>query len=252
MKWRYLLDDAASGAWNMAVDEALLESLAAALGSAPVLRFYDWQPACLSLGRFQSFESVLESSALLQRLTEARESTAEFGWVRRPTGGRAVWHQHEITYSAVIREDALPPDARSVAGAYRWLSSAFVAGLATLGVQAELAPAESREQRAEAQKAQNCFASATRCDFVVGQRKLIGAAQCRRNGAILQHGSILLDADRDAWQGAIGGAFPAIQTLKALGVGQSRGDIIDALARGVEQTLGVALAPDGLTESENT
>ena len=168
---RLILDEAADGARNMAVDEALL--LAAAQCSnvqhqpAPTLRFYDWQPSCLSLGRFQKWEELANISGALNE--NARCGT---DWVRRPTGGRAVWHQNEITYSFVVRADALPPEAQSVAGAYCYLSQAFVAGLEILGVRATLAPAESREVREAALRTANCFAVATRADFVVDGRKL--------------------------------------------------------------------------------
>src|SRR5262245_7678235 len=89
-RWRLIRDGAAAGAWNMAVDEALLRCQLEE-GSAPVLRFYSWQPACLSLGRLQR-----------------QPPPAGVETVRRPTGGRAVWHQHEITYSVVFPLEALP------------------------------------------------------------------------------------------------------------------------------------------------
>ncbi|MEO6907921.1 MAG: hypothetical protein ABI210_08530, partial [Abditibacteriaceae bacterium] len=83
--WRLIQHGAATGAWNMAVDEALLEG--ARDSGIPVLRFYSWDPACISLGRLQKVPEVVRRSI--------------FDWVRRPTGGRAVLHQHEVTYCAV-------------------------------------------------------------------------------------------------------------------------------------------------------
>jgi len=247
---RLILDGAASGARNMAADEALLVS-GAAPDAAPVLRFYSWNPACLSLGRFQKFESIARSSALLGEWDENAESGID--WVRRPTGGRAVWHQNEITYSFVVRAEFLPPQAQSVAGAYRFLSAAFVDGLATLGVRAALAPAESREQREMAAHSANCFALATRCDFLVDNRKLIGAAQARKNGAVLQHGSLLLDIDETAWQRAVGSdETTSMISLRALGVTHSRDEIIAALCGGVQRVFDTKLVQSDWSESEAT
>ncbi len=281
MNWRLILDGPAHGAWNMAMDEALLlchsqsgsknDHEATAL---PTLRFYSWQPACLSLGRFQNWDDVP-----LNRRTAATSDAADcqlptancqlpFDIVRRPTGGRAVWHQHEITYCAVLREEFLPRDARSVAGAYRWLSRGFIAGLRTLGVEAALSPADHiipanqaiqehtagshakaqlavlpapRSLAGRPQPAPNCFAATTRADFVVQGRKLIGAAQMRRAGVVLQHGSLLLDGDEAAWRQAIGGSLRDVVTLRSLGVVATRDEIIAALCAGCERELGWSL-----------
>lgn len=243
MNWRLLIEGPANGAYNMAVDEALLESLAAP-ESQPVLRFYDWQPSCLSIGRFQKFEGLEAVSSAV------RHGEPGIHWVRRPTGGRAVWHHREITYCAVLRADSLPPHAQSVAGAYRYLSEAFIGGLETLGIHAALAPAESKEQRETALRTANCFASATRCDFLVDGRKLIGAAQCRRNGVILQHGSLLLDLDKVAWSRAIGSETAGMIALSELGVHKSRETIIAALCAGLQRSLGITLVQDQLRSGE--
>jgi lipoate-protein ligase A len=253
MNWRLLLDGAAHGARNMAVDEALL--LAADHdGATPVLRFYSWQPACLSLGRFQRCSELAASSRAV------RDGVAGRDWVRRPTGGRAVWHCREVTYALVLREANLPPDARGVAGAYRYLSSALVAGLAQLGVGAEQAPADDAASRHRAQRQANCFANATRSDFVVDGRKLIGSAQCRRNGAVLQHGSLLLAIEAQSWNAALGdeaagadsgpGSGAAMVSLAELGVQAEPEAVIAALCRGVEASLGARLHECGLTEGE--
>lgn len=269
MNWRLILDGAHPGAWNMAMDEALLLCHAAnpnyndgAATALPTLRFYSWQPACLSLGRFQKWDDVpanrttqTDDMKAKRQAPHAPRPAPPFDIVRRPTGGRAVWHQHEITYCAVLREEFLPRDARSVAGAYRWLSQGFIAGLRTMGVEAALSAADhipvtateqvgiadaahesAAKSGAESQVAAwpatsathstdgrpqptpNCFASTTRADFVVQGRKLIGAAQMRRAGVVLQHGSLLLDVDEAAWQRAIGGSLRDVATLRSLGV----------------------------------
>jgi len=113
VNWRLLNEDASgeaqSGARNMAIDEALLREMRE--GDAPVLRFYRWNPPCLSLGRFQKCDDL---------------SLGGISWVRRPTGGRAVWHQHEITYSFVLREELFAPDKCSIIETYRRISECFL------------------------------------------------------------------------------------------------------------------------------
>ena len=232
MNWRLILDGAASGAWNMATDEALL--LSQEPGDTPVLRFYGWDPACISLGRFQKASSF-------------RLHPSSFNIVRRPTGGRAIWHQHEITYSVVLREEILPREAHSVIGSYQWLSRAFITGLQTIGVSAQLSEGHKSGAHDE-----NCFASAARSDFVVDGRKLIGAAQCRKNGAVLQHGSLLLKVEAEAWHRAVGGSMQETISLNELGVTASRVEIIAALCAGMQHSLGAQLEQDELCQSEKT
>jgi lipoyl(octanoyl) transferase len=232
MKWRLINDSAHRGAWNMAVDEAiLLHAADASTHIAPTLRFYGWNPPCLSLGRFQKWDEIIQGEP-------------QFDVVRRPTGGRAVWHQHEITYCAVFPEHILPPDATSVVGSYAWLSRGFLAGLEILGVQAQIAPAGSDHLQTR-----NCFETATRADFVVDGRKLIGAAQRRFGGAILQHGSLLLDVDEDAWQKTVGSSANVV-TLKQLGVYASTQDIVEALCRGCENAWNIELTSCELSSLE--
>jgi lipoate-protein ligase A len=243
VNWRLILDGAATGAHNMAMDEALLRNMKP--GDAPVLRFYNWKPSCLSLGRFQKVDDV------------AAQGVWGIDVVRRPTGGRAVWHEHEITYCVVMREEELSLDGRSVAASYRRLSEGFLQGLKQLDIQVEIAPGHERasNERASGLGAQsstrtrrvlapNCFETATRADFVVDGRKLLGAAQCRRGGAILQHGSLLLDMDESAWTSRVGGSLNGIVTLKSLGVAASRDEIVEALCEGLQQVWQASLKPD--------
>ena len=235
-RWRLLRDDAATGARNMAVDETLL--LSAARG-ASTLRFYRWQPHCLSLGRLQ------------QSLPDA-VFNGEFGVdvVRRPTGGRAVWHAHEITYALAMPLDGLPPDARSVSGAYRWLSDGFSDGLRALGLPVQMAAQGVRTQ------GPNCFAASASCDFLVEGKKLIGAAQCRRDDALLQHGSLLLSIDQEQWETRAGGPMHDAISLADLGVNVASAHdverVIEHLCRGFERVTGAQLQRGVLSEEEET
>lgn len=229
MNWRLIQHGASSGAWNMAIDEALLEG--ARETGVPVLRFYSWNPACVSLGRLQKVPDVVLQST--------------FDWVRRPTGGRAVLHQFEITYCAVIPEACLGKDNRSVLGAYNWLSQGFIGGLETLNIHAQLSPAHRGRELAE-----NCFSAPAQCDFVVNGRKLIGAAQCRKYGIILQHGAILVHIDAQSWQTALGGGMHDAVSLEELGLRREAAVIVAALTAGLEQRCGACFEQSELSGNE--
>jgi lipoate-protein ligase A len=231
-RWRLFLDGAHSGAWNMATDEAMLVAHARGL-VPPTLRFYSWKPFCLSLGRLQK-----------QLPDAAHQKIGGYDVVRRPTGGRTVWHSHEITYSAVVREELLPRESRSVEGAYRWLSEGFLRGLQSLGLPVEMAPTGVRTNGS------NCFAASASCDFLANGKKLIGAAQCRRDDAILQHGSLLLSINEDEWQQLAGGPMSGATSLEALGLTQDRETVVQALGEGFAAVAGGQWSRGALTAEE--
>ena len=235
MIFRLLLDSAHPGAWNMAADETLLLQNAGT-NPLPTLRFYSWEPCCLSLGRLQK---ILPPGAFLC------DSERDFDLVRRPTGGRAVWHDAEVTYSISAPLEFLPPDARSVQGAYEWLSRGFLLGLEALGVKSQLAPPDKRGEGGP-----NCFASSAACDFLSHGKKLIGAAQCRLDGAFLQHGSLLLSLDEQAWREKTGGPMGGATSLEELGVRASRATVVAALCQGFERASGATLREGGWSEGE--
>src|SRR5438094_5703375 len=177
--WRVVFDPAANGAWNMAVDEVLLDGVAA--GSAPpTLRFYAWSPACLSLGYFQPFSVV--------NLEGCRGLGVDV--VRRPTGGRAILHDRELTYSVALPASVLGRDA-GILPSYRRLSLALQTGLRRLGIDASLAPESEAPNRALHGPA--CFDRPSAHEILLHGRKLVGSAQMRRGGGLLQHGSILIE-----------------------------------------------------------
>src|SRR6266550_5065973 len=177
--WRLLLHPPAEGAWNMAVDEVLLDGIAA--GSAPpTLRFYTWTPACLSLGYFQPFSVV--------NVEGCRGLGIDI--VRRPTGGRAILHDRELTYSVALPASVLGHDA-GILPSYRRLSLALQAGLQRLGIDASLAPESEAPNRAVHGPA--CFDRPSAHEILLHGRKLVGSAQVRRAGALLQHGSIVIE-----------------------------------------------------------
>ena len=179
--WRLILSPPESGAMNMAIDEALLEAVCEGL-SAPTLRLYRWEPACLSVGYAQSIGQV--DRARLHR----------HGWdlVRRPTGGRAILHVDELTYSVVA-----PASHEVVAGgvlpSYQRLSTALCAALLRMGLRVETHPASSLGDAARANPV--CFEVPSAYELTVDGKKLVGSAQVRRRAGVLQHGSLPLRGD---------------------------------------------------------
>jgi lipoate-protein ligase A len=177
--WRLLVDAPAGGAWNMAVDEVLLDRVATG-AAAPTLRFYQWTPPCLSLGYFQPIDVV--------DFDGCRALGVEV--VRRPTGGRAILHDRELTYSVALPASVLGHDG-GVLPSYYQLSLALQDGLRRLGVPATLAP-ESAATRPTLH-GPVCFDRPSAHEILLEGRKLVGSAQMRRGGGILQHGSILIE-----------------------------------------------------------
>ena len=177
--WRLLLDPPASGAWNMAVDEVMLDGVAAG-NAPPTLRFYQWAPPCLSLGYFQPFGVV--------DVDGCRALGVDL--VRRPTGGRAILHDRELTYSVALPARLLGDDG-GVLPSYHRLSLALEVGLNRLGAPVARAPG-SAVQPAPAH-GPVCFDRPSAHEILLDGRKLVGSAQVRRATALLQHGSILIE-----------------------------------------------------------
>jgi lipoyl(octanoyl) transferase len=180
--WRLIRSASANGAWNMAVDEAILEGMRAA-DARPVLRLYAWNPPCLSLGYAQPASDV-DLTALRQR-----------GWdiVRRPTGGRAILHTDELTY-AVISPHSEPRLAGGVLESYQRLSAALLSALHYLQVPAR-SQAEAQVPPGADPKGPVCFEVPSNYEITMNGRKLIGSAQARRKEGVLQHGSLPLYGD---------------------------------------------------------
>lgn len=181
-RWRLIFTDPAPGAWNMAVDEAILEFTGRG-EVEPTLRLYSWEPACLSLGYAQPFSDIDIDQLRLK----------EWQIVRRPTGGRAILHTDELTYS-VIGAHAEPILAGSVLESYQRLSTALLAALQSLGIPAQ---AFSKDISSDAADNTNpvCFEVPSEYEITFQGKKLIGSAQARRKEGILQHGSLPLYGD---------------------------------------------------------
>ncbi|MFH1587423.1 MAG: biotin/lipoate A/B protein ligase family protein [Candidatus Diapherotrites archaeon] len=162
MGWRFINDGFNSATTNMAIDEAIVQNHLE--NQVPTVRFYGWKPSAISIGYFQSLEEEV-----------ALERCDEFGvdYVRRITGGGAVFHDLELTYSFVCSEKS-GIVSRNIQESYEKIGNSLIMGFDELGLKAQFVPLN---------------------DIAVNGKKISGNAQTRRNKCVLQHGTILLDVD---------------------------------------------------------
>jgi lipoate-protein ligase A len=190
-EWLVLMDGPASGAWNMALDAALLS--AAAREGRCTLRLYAWAPATLSFGR---------NEPALRRYDRAAIAARGLAVVRRPTGGRAVWHDREVTYAVAAPSTVFG----SLRDTYREIHAMLAGALTSLGAAVLLAA----DRPADGVGAGACFASAAGGEVMALRGgKVVGSAQVRGDGAFLQHGSVLLAAEQDVVAGVTVGEAAA-------------------------------------------
>jgi len=227
--WLLLRDGAALGAWNMALDAALLE--AAEAEGLHALRLYAWGPPAISFGR---------NEPALRRYDRSRIAALALATVRRPTGGRAVWHHREVTYAVAAPVTAFG----SLRDTYREIHATIAEGLRSLGADVRLAA----DRPAAGVGAGACFASAAGGEVMAAAGgKVVGSAQVRSGDAFLQHGAILLAAEQDVVAGVtLGAADPP----SATGVGElvyprraTWEAVADALAQAAARRWGVPEAP---------
>jgi len=252
--WRAIVDGRHPGALNMAADEALM--ICQTKGAVPpTLRLYGWSPPCISLGYFQKADAEVDVDACARAGLEL---------VRRPTGGRAVLHDDEVTYSLVIPQVLLPG---GVLETYRRISSGLLQALAYLGIRGELArparrPARRRETAVDGLDGA-CFDSPSWYETLVGGRKIAGSAQTRQNGVILQHGSLLLSFDPARLASVLRTGTPARrarleQRLRErvtavsdeIGRPPGRGEVETALICGMARALGLEIERAGYAREE--
>jgi len=177
--WRLILTGASDGARQMAVDEAIWRAVAAGQ-SPPTLRLYAWEPPCLSLGRHQAVAEV-DGEALW---------AAGYGLVRRPSGGRAILHTDELTYSVAVGLDD-PRVRGGVLESCRRISAGLLEAVRRLGVEA----VAHQGSASRSGLGPVCFETPGEFEITVAGRKLIGSAQLRAEGALLQHGALPLRGD---------------------------------------------------------
>lgn len=244
--WRLLLDRGASGEWNMAVDEALIE---AGRGVGPdegghTLRVYWFDPPALSLGAFQPLTDVDLAACRL----------AGVAVVRRPSGGRAVLHEADLTYT-VSGPAAGVVFYGGIRASYARIAAALLAALGDLG----LGEVEAAAPAGAAPVSPWCFASVAPYEAVASGVKLIGSAQARRGAAALQHGSLRLNRGALSVQSLLrprtrrpAGPAPADLPVLAelLGRQLCREQAATALARAFATVFNVDMRPGALTPPE--
>lgn len=248
--WRLLMAEplAQDGASNMAIDEAILVGVGDGQ-SPPTLRFYAWSPPCVSLGYSQVMREVVDLDAC------RRDGVT---WVRRPTGGRAILHTDELTYSVTLPA-AEKRALGSVVESYRRLSRGLLAGFRRLGL--EVVQAEPMEAK-PADLSAACFDAPSHYEITVRGKKLMGSAQVRRQDAVLQHGALPLTGDvsrlvdylrlSDEARAALRVELRrrAITLAEALGEATPVNRAAEALAHGFAEALDLRLEPGELSRRE--
>jgi lipoyl(octanoyl) transferase len=186
MSWKLIVDGAMDGTTNMAIDSALLEEVERSDDPRTIVRFYTWQTPTISLGRNQSIDKAVD-------LDYCRANGIDI--VHRPTGGRAVLHDDELTYAVISNDSHTFGD--TMYGNYKRVSEALCLGYQLLGVPAVLAP-DTRKPAGFANDGDlPCFVSTSRYELMVHGRKIVGSAQRRVRRSFLQHGSMPITCDRD-------------------------------------------------------
>src|SRR5881397_601357 len=184
--WELIIDGTLAGAANMAVDAALLGEVERFPGARTVVRFYGWRGPTISLGRNQKVENALD-------VDYCRTNGIDI--VHRPTGGRAVLHDDELTYAVISNDSSYFGD--TIYGNYRRVSEALCLAYNDLGVAAVLAPDTKKPENARNGIDPPCFLSPSRYELMVGGRKIVGSAQRRVRRCFLQHGSMPITCNRE-------------------------------------------------------
>ena len=186
--WNFINTGSHDPYYNMAMDEAFLNFVSRG-EIDPVVRFYTWNPATLSVGYFQRLKKEIDIDKVKEK---------GFGLVRRQTGGRGVLHDKELTYSVIVPESH-PNMPSTITEAYRVISEGLLEGFKLLGFDAYFAIPRSKEEREKLKQPRSavCFDAPSWYELVVEGRKIAGSAQTRQKGVILQHGSLLQDVDVD-------------------------------------------------------
>lgn len=241
--WRLIDSGPKRGSLNMAIDEAIAEAVGKGL-SPPTLRFYSWNPPAVSIGYFQKIEDVNQEECLRKN----------YDIVRRPTGGRAILHEKELTYSVIAPTDN-PLFSKNILNTYKTLHQGFMLGLRKL----ELMP-EMVSKRNKGIKSPACFFSPSIYDLTINGKKIIGSAQMRWQKVLLQQGSIPLDLDIEALFRVLHHQDEKILIEKAsrrmTSLYQELGNTIEiekvkkALIDGFEEAFGIKIRLDRLTDYE--
>jgi lipoate-protein ligase A len=250
MEWRLIKDTYHTGFMNMAIDEAIMIAHREGL-VPPTIRFYQWSPPAVSLGYFQDLKKEID-------VDSCRNLGIDI--VRRPTGGKAVLHDKELTYSFTIRENH-PLVNNSILETYKKISGGIIKGLFYLGVTADLVPLREKSKIHHSNLKSICFSVPSQYEVQVEGKKIVGSAQVRKREIVLQHGSLLIELEKDKLFSVFN--FPSTQIrerLKTKFKATSLGEILKRkitfselsaiLPRGFEEEFGVKLLEGQITEEE--
>jgi lipoate-protein ligase A len=248
-KWRVIDTGANDGFHNMAVDEAIMAGVRQGVAPATI-RFYRWSPPAVTIGYFQHIQREIDLAKCTQMGVDV---------VRRLTGGRAVLHHREVTYSIACPE-ADPLAGGTVIQSYLRISRGLLAGVRSLGAPAELVPYGAKKDSSQSAA---CFEAPSWYELLVGGKKLLGSAQTRKQGIMLQHGSLPLELDeellatlfyfssegeRDNFKRRFSGKATALNCWSALS--PTYDQVTAALKQGLAEALGIELLAGELTACE--
>lgn len=240
-QFRFLNSGAREATLNMAVDEAISRAVEAG-ETPPTIRFYTWATPAISIGAFQPIREV--------NINQCRKRGISV--VRRITGGRALLHQGELTYS-VICPIPSPFFPSNLQGCCRVIAEALQLGLEQVGLKVELVPSSASHRPRPYPS--DCFATPSLYELTAEDRKLVGSAQRRWLRVFLQHGSLPIHTDRELERELIVGANGdlgqrAVRLSEILDPVPTLNKIQDALAWGFEKRLGIILKKGALTSKE--
>ncbi|TAK37128.1 MAG: lipoate--protein ligase family protein [Chloroflexota bacterium] len=247
--FRLILCDELEGRWNMALDEAMMTL---AEPDVITVRLYGWASPCISIGHFQTIPRAVDLDSCRQM---------QLPIVRRPTGGRAVLHEQQIAYALVCSTSNPLAEGKTI-DAYRRISQILVRGLELLGKRPALAPRTPGAPRTVTATLQACLQMHAQHELLLDGKKLSGSAQLRRDGALLQHGFLMLEFNPQRTARALRGKDSASLARQleshatslraALGRTSTFVEVRHALADAFQEALGPATGGASLSEAETT
>jgi len=261
MEWRLIKDSYHTGFMNMAIDDAIMIAHREGL-VPPTIRFYQWSPPAVSVGYFQDLKKEIDVDAC---------KNLGIDIVRRPTGGKAVLHDKELTYSFIIKENH-PLVNDSILETYKKISGGIIRGLSYLGITAELVPLreklknsssgnEIKSKISHSDIKSICFSVPSQYEVQVEGKKIVGSAQVRKREIVLQHGSLLIELEKDKLFSVFN--FPSVQIRERLKIRFKATSLEEILKRkisfselseilpgGFEEEFGVRLTEGKLTKQE--
>ncbi len=237
--WRLIIGEKENPSINMGIDFALWKSVSEGK-SPPVLRFYQWMPSSVSIGYNQNPEDLINIDFCKKNNIHC---------VRRPTGGSAIFHDIELTYSfsaaTCHRTSFIFP-----LSSYIEICKGIKTGIQKYGINLQIRGINEGKEPSYTKK--DCFSLSSRHDLVFDGRKLVGSAQRRNKNSFLQHGSILIDIRKKIWEKVFIEKvdFSKITYLKNFGIEIKLNELIEFLKNGFENIFGVKFQSDELTEQE--